>query len=134
MTDGEVRPPGPHLDSDPVKVPMSASDRGPGEGENPGGEEGEEEGSSTGNAPAGSSGSSGQDHAPDLVVDDEEQVLYPGLAPVVFFCVKQTTRPRSWCLRMVCNPYPLQGRVCPASVSKHHLCFPSKPIGGSIYY
>uniref|UniRef100_A0A8C9VZE3 Calcium voltage-gated channel subunit alpha1 H n=1 Tax=Scleropages formosus TaxID=113540 RepID=A0A8C9VZE3_SCLFO len=89
---------------------MSASDRGPGEGENPGGEEGEEEGSSTGNAPAGSSGSSGQDHAPDLVVDDEEQVLYPGLAPVVFFCVKQTTRPRSWCLRMVCNPYPLQGR------------------------
>uniref|UniRef100_A0A8C9TKL8 Calcium voltage-gated channel subunit alpha1 H n=1 Tax=Scleropages formosus TaxID=113540 RepID=A0A8C9TKL8_SCLFO len=85
---------------------MSASDRGPGEGENPGGEEGEEEGSSTGNAPAGSSGSSGQDHAPDLVVDDEEQVLYPGLAPVVFFCVKQTTRPRSWCLRMVCNPYP----------------------------
>uniref|UniRef100_A0A8D0CL38 Voltage-dependent T-type calcium channel subunit alpha-1H n=1 Tax=Scleropages formosus TaxID=113540 RepID=A0A8D0CL38_SCLFO len=51
-------------------------------------------------------GAPGQDHAPDLVVDDEEQVLYPGLAPVVFFCVKQTTRPRSWCLRMVCNPYP----------------------------
>ncbi|CAL8305121.1 unnamed protein product [Merluccius merluccius] len=39
--------------------------------------------------------------------EEEEQQPYPGLAPVVFFCVKQTTRPRSWCLRMVCNPYPL---------------------------
>ncbi|KAL3967385.1 DNA ligase 4 [Sarotherodon galilaeus] len=31
---------------------------------------------------------------------------YPTLAPVVFFYLKQTTRPRSWCLKMVCNPYP----------------------------
>ncbi|KAJ8283883.1 hypothetical protein COCON_G00027330 [Conger conger] len=31
---------------------------------------------------------------------------YPSLAPVVFFYLKQTTRPRSWCLKMVCNPYP----------------------------
>uniref|UniRef100_A0A8C1NUD7 Calcium channel, voltage-dependent, T type, alpha 1H subunit a n=1 Tax=Cyprinus carpio TaxID=7962 RepID=A0A8C1NUD7_CYPCA len=30
----------------------------------------------------------------------EEQPPYPALAPVVFFCIKQTTRPRSWCLRM----------------------------------
>ncbi|XP_067231804.1 voltage-dependent T-type calcium channel subunit alpha-1H-like [Chanodichthys erythropterus] len=27
------------------------------------------------------------------------------LAPVVFFCIKQTTLPRSWCLRMVDNPW-----------------------------
>lgn len=47
------------------------------------------------------------DPAPDLASDEEEQQPYPALAPVVFFCVKQTTRPRSWCLRMVCNPYPL---------------------------
>ncbi|KAG5278774.1 hypothetical protein AALO_G00102610, partial [Alosa alosa] len=26
-------------------------------------------------------------------------VPYPELAPVVFFCLKQTTFPRSWCIR-----------------------------------
>uniref|UniRef100_A0A8B9KNH3 Calcium channel, voltage-dependent, T type, alpha 1G subunit n=1 Tax=Astyanax mexicanus TaxID=7994 RepID=A0A8B9KNH3_ASTMX len=36
----------------------------------------------------------------------EEALPYPSLAPVVFFYLKQTTRPRSWCLKMVCNPYP----------------------------
>lgn len=35
-----------------------------------------------------------------------ESLPYPTLAPVVFFYLKQTTRPRSWCLKMVCNPYP----------------------------
>uniref|UniRef100_A0A3B4BTG5 Voltage-dependent T-type calcium channel subunit alpha n=1 Tax=Pygocentrus nattereri TaxID=42514 RepID=A0A3B4BTG5_PYGNA len=35
-----------------------------------------------------------------------EALPYPSLAPVVFFYMKQTTRPRSWCLKMVCNPYP----------------------------
>lgn len=30
---------------------------------------------------------------------------YPSLAPVVFFYLNQTTRPRSWCLKMVCNPW-----------------------------
>ncbi|KAF0032584.1 hypothetical protein F2P81_014874 [Scophthalmus maximus] len=33
---------------------------------------------------------------------------YPELAPVVFFCLKQTTCPRSWCIRMVSSPYPFQ--------------------------
>uniref|UniRef100_A0A3B4BE69 Ion transport domain-containing protein n=1 Tax=Periophthalmus magnuspinnatus TaxID=409849 RepID=A0A3B4BE69_9GOBI len=28
-------------------------------------------------------------------------VPYPELAPVVFFCLKQTTCPRNWCIRMV---------------------------------
>ncbi|XP_045073785.1 voltage-dependent T-type calcium channel subunit alpha-1H-like [Coregonus clupeaformis] len=41
----------------------------------------------------------------DLVSEEEEQQPYPTLAPIVFFCIKQTTRPRSWCLRMVCNPW-----------------------------
>ncbi|KAG7506692.1 hypothetical protein JOB18_012973 [Solea senegalensis] len=36
----------------------------------------------------------------------EDTLPYPTLAPVVFFYLKQTTRPRSWCLKMVCNPYP----------------------------
>lgn len=33
-------------------------------------------------------------------------VPYPELVPVVFFCLKQTTCPRSWCISMVSNPYP----------------------------
>uniref|UniRef100_A0A3B1KBW3 Ion transport domain-containing protein n=1 Tax=Astyanax mexicanus TaxID=7994 RepID=A0A3B1KBW3_ASTMX len=37
---------------------------------------------------------------------ESEALPYPSLAPVVFFYLKQTTRPRSWCLKMVCNPYP----------------------------
>lgn len=43
---------------------------------------------------------------PDCVSEEEEQQPYPALASVAFFCLKQTTRPRNWCLRMVCNPYP----------------------------
>lgn len=44
---------------------------------------------------------------PDCVSEEEEQQQpYPALAPVAFFCLKQTTRPRNWCLRVVCNPYP----------------------------
>ncbi|XP_062299119.1 voltage-dependent T-type calcium channel subunit alpha-1G [Scomber scombrus] len=35
----------------------------------------------------------------------DENLPYPTLAPVVFFYLKQTTRPRSWCLKMVCNPW-----------------------------
>lgn len=35
-------------------------------------------------------------------------VPYPELAPVVFFCLKQTTFPRSWCIRLVDSPYPLR--------------------------
>ncbi|CAM4661462.1 unnamed protein product, partial [Caretta caretta] len=37
-----------------------------------------------------------------------EGLPYPALAPVVFFYLSQESRPRSWCLRVVCNPYPLQ--------------------------
>ncbi|KAM9793054.1 voltage-dependent T-type calcium channel subunit alpha-1I [Neosynchiropus ocellatus] len=32
-------------------------------------------------------------------------VPYPELIPVVFFCLKQTTFPRSWCIRMVSSPW-----------------------------
>ncbi|XP_059720643.1 voltage-dependent T-type calcium channel subunit alpha-1G isoform X1 [Haemorhous mexicanus] len=38
--------------------------------------------------------------------DSEEEALpYPALAPVVFFYLSQESRPRSWCLRLVCNPW-----------------------------
>uniref|UniRef100_A0A8C6JXD6 Voltage-dependent T-type calcium channel subunit alpha n=1 Tax=Melopsittacus undulatus TaxID=13146 RepID=A0A8C6JXD6_MELUD len=49
---------------------------------------------------AGSGGSPGRDPQPDLASEEEEQVPYPALAPTAFFCLKQTTRPRSWCLRL----------------------------------
>ncbi|XP_028310132.1 voltage-dependent T-type calcium channel subunit alpha-1H isoform X2 [Gouania willdenowi] len=42
---------------------------------------------------------------PDCVSEEEEQQPYPALAPVAFFCLKQTTRPRNWCLRVVCSPW-----------------------------
>ncbi|PKU49007.1 voltage-dependent t-type calcium channel subunit alpha-1i isoform x1 [Limosa lapponica baueri] len=50
--------------------------------------------------------------SPELGEDEEvtsppdPDVPYPDLAPVVFFCLKQTTSPRNWCIKMVCNPYP----------------------------
>lgn len=44
----------------------------------------------------------------ELGADEEQPVPYPALAATVFFCLGQTTRPRSWCLRLVCNPYPCQ--------------------------
>lgn len=36
----------------------------------------------------------------------DPDVPHPDLAPVAFFCLRQTTSPRNWCIRMVCNPYP----------------------------
>ncbi|KAK2894015.1 voltage-dependent T-type calcium channel subunit alpha-1H isoform X2 [Channa argus] len=42
---------------------------------------------------------------PDCVSEEEEQQPYPALAPIAFFCLKQTSRPRNWCLRIVCNPW-----------------------------
>ncbi|XP_037620430.1 voltage-dependent T-type calcium channel subunit alpha-1I-like isoform X2 [Sebastes umbrosus] len=32
-------------------------------------------------------------------------VPYPELTPVIFFCLKQTTFPRSWCIHMVTSPW-----------------------------
>ncbi|XP_053231734.1 voltage-dependent T-type calcium channel subunit alpha-1G isoform X4 [Podarcis raffonei] len=36
---------------------------------------------------------------------DGEALPYPALAPIVFFYLSQHSRPRSWCLRIVCNPW-----------------------------
>ncbi|XP_039520815.1 voltage-dependent T-type calcium channel subunit alpha-1G isoform X4 [Pimephales promelas] len=41
----------------------------------------------------------------EVSASGEEALPYPSLAPVVFFYLKQNTRPRSWCLKMVCNPW-----------------------------
>lgn len=50
----------------------------------------------------------GDDEDDDSSSDTSVLVVpYPELVPVVFFCLKQTTCPRSWCIRMVSSPYPL---------------------------
>ncbi|KAM6094510.1 voltage-dependent T-type calcium channel subunit alpha-1I [Chlamydotis macqueenii] len=41
----------------------------------------------------------------DVTSPPDPDVPYPDLAPVVFFCLKQTTSPRNWCIKMVCNPW-----------------------------
>ncbi|VTJ72648.1 Hypothetical predicted protein [Marmota monax] len=50
---------------------------------------------------------------PGSADSEAEGLPYPALAPVVFFYLSQDSRPRSWCLRTVCNPYPsgMTGRV-----------------------
>ncbi|XP_052629349.1 voltage-dependent T-type calcium channel subunit alpha-1H-like [Harpia harpyja] len=105
MTDGESREPLPRPAGGEVRVPITAPPRRPAEQQQqqqqqPPEEEEEED------AGSGPVGSPCRDPPPDLASEEEEQVPYPALAPTAFFCLKQTTRPRSWCLRLVCNPYP----------------------------
>ncbi|XP_018330850.1 voltage-dependent T-type calcium channel subunit alpha-1G-like [Agrilus planipennis] len=33
-------------------------------------------------------------------------IPYPGIAPIALGYLSQTTRPRSWCLALISNPYP----------------------------
>ncbi|XP_054246924.1 voltage-dependent T-type calcium channel subunit alpha-1H [Indicator indicator] len=94
MTDGESREPLPRPAGGEVRVPIAAAPHRP--AEHPAPE------NATGSGP---SGSPCRDPPPDLASEEEEQVPYPALAPTAFFCLKQTTRPRSWCLRLVCNPW-----------------------------
>ncbi|XP_038639465.1 voltage-dependent T-type calcium channel subunit alpha-1I isoform X3 [Scyliorhinus canicula] len=49
---------------------------------------------------------SGEEIAADEVsLEPDADLLYPELAPVVFFCFKQSTRPRCWCIKVVCHPW-----------------------------
>uniref|UniRef100_A0A8C2Y6R0 Calcium voltage-gated channel subunit alpha1 H n=1 Tax=Coturnix japonica TaxID=93934 RepID=A0A8C2Y6R0_COTJA len=91
MSDGESREPRPA--GGEVRVPITVPPR----------RSAEQPLDDAGSVP---SGSPSRDPPPDLASEEEEQVPYPALAPTAFFCLKQTTRPRSWCLRLVCNPYP----------------------------
>ncbi|KAL0197296.1 hypothetical protein M9458_005836, partial [Cirrhinus mrigala] len=88
MTDGEGREHFHYLERGEVRVPISALE-----------EIGDDEEKSSTWIPVHESsqaqGSGARDPTPDLVSDEEEQPPYPALAPVVFFCIKQTTRPRS---------------------------------------
>lgn len=73
---------------------------------------------SSSSAGLGQSEEYGPAHADDIIEEAGDDVSvgsdlstlvvpFPELAPVVFFCLKQTTCPRSWCIRMVSSPYPL---------------------------
>ncbi|KAL6108518.1 cacna1g [Pungitius sinensis] len=42
---------------------------------------------------------------PDPGPEEQEQLPYPDLAPVVLGCFKQTSRPRNWCLKVACGPW-----------------------------
>uniref|UniRef100_A0A8C2KRK7 Voltage-dependent T-type calcium channel subunit alpha n=1 Tax=Cyprinus carpio TaxID=7962 RepID=A0A8C2KRK7_CYPCA len=54
----------------------------------------------------GSGGASWESTGSVAEVKENMQLPYPSLAPVVFFWLHQSTRPRSWCLALVCSPYP----------------------------
>ncbi|XP_011890003.1 PREDICTED: voltage-dependent T-type calcium channel subunit alpha-1H isoform X8 [Cercocebus atys] len=94
--------------ADEVRVPLGAPPPGPAAAvgaspESPGvpgreAEQGSEPGVSPPESPAAERGA-------ELGADEEQRVPYPALAATVFFCLGQTTRPRSWCLRLVCNPW-----------------------------
>ncbi|XP_043822120.1 voltage-dependent T-type calcium channel subunit alpha-1I isoform X3 [Dromiciops gliroides] len=43
--------------------------------------------------------------AQEPAASTDPDVPHPDLAPVVFFCLRQTTSPRNWCIKMVCNPW-----------------------------
>uniref|UniRef100_A0A8C8RPA8 Voltage-dependent T-type calcium channel subunit alpha-1H n=1 Tax=Pelusios castaneus TaxID=367368 RepID=A0A8C8RPA8_9SAUR len=102
---------GPPLASDEVRVPIASL---PSQAAQPGEDEDVLSACKSIQSSLGSGGSSARDPAQE----DEEQVPYPALAPTVFFCLKQTTRPRSWCLKLVCNPYP----SCSGALDFHFYC------------
>lgn len=101
MSDGESRE--PRAAGGEVRVPIPVAPRRPTE-------------LPPEDAGSGPGGSPGRDPPPELASEEEEQVPYPALAPTAFFCLKQTTRPRSWCLRLVCNPYPFPGGTAPPPI------------------
>uniref|UniRef100_A0A8C5TSU5 Ion transport domain-containing protein n=1 Tax=Malurus cyaneus samueli TaxID=2593467 RepID=A0A8C5TSU5_9PASS len=94
----EARPPPPRPFVAGASGPGGASPERPGAG-------------GAGGGSGSSGGSPGREPPAELASEEEEQVPYPALAPTAFFCLKQTTRPRSWCLRLVCNPYPFPGNT-----------------------
>uniref|UniRef100_A0A8C0E3F7 Calcium voltage-gated channel subunit alpha1 H n=1 Tax=Balaenoptera musculus TaxID=9771 RepID=A0A8C0E3F7_BALMU len=86
--------------ADEVRVPLGAPAPGPAAGASPASpgapgpeaERGSRPGASPPQSPAAERGA-------ELGADEEQPVPYPALAATVFFCLGQTTRPRSWCLR-----------------------------------
>ncbi|XP_067319875.1 voltage-dependent T-type calcium channel subunit alpha-1G isoform X6 [Anolis sagrei] len=82
------------LSGDGARLGPGATEPRPGEKEKE--EEKEPRGSGTGSGSRSGGGSCSE---------GEEALPYPALAPVVFFYLSQRSRPRSWCLRLVCHPW-----------------------------
>ncbi|XP_067317616.1 voltage-dependent T-type calcium channel subunit alpha-1H-like isoform X2 [Anolis sagrei] len=101
MTDGERREHFQPLASDEVRVPI-ASGSAPGQVPQSG-VENDEDALSACKSFQDSFASSVESPTRDPTQDGESP--YPALASTVFFCLDQTTRPRSWCLKLVCNPW-----------------------------
>ncbi|KAL1497719.1 hypothetical protein ABEB36_008630 [Hypothenemus hampei] len=58
---------------------------------------------------ASCSGSGGSDESGSgsaAGIDGDPNLPYPGIAPIALRYLSQTTRPRSWCLALISNPYP----------------------------
>uniref|UniRef100_A0A8W4FAE0 Calcium voltage-gated channel subunit alpha1 H n=1 Tax=Sus scrofa TaxID=9823 RepID=A0A8W4FAE0_PIG len=94
------------LAAEEVRVPLGAPAPGPAAAASPAspGAPGSE--TERGSGPSASSPESpATERGAELGTDEEQPVPYPALAATVFFCLGQTTRPRSWCLRLVCNPW-----------------------------
>ncbi|KAM9305191.1 voltage-dependent T-type calcium channel subunit alpha-1H [Gastrophryne carolinensis] len=100
MTDGERKEPFQPLAGDDIRVPIPPMPPAGGPVEE---EDGSPEKSALGSLGSGESSGQGQGHGQGS--EEGELVPYPALAPTVFFFLKQTTRPRSWCLKLVCNPW-----------------------------
>ncbi|KAM6156136.1 voltage-dependent T-type calcium channel subunit alpha-1H [Rhynchocyon petersi] len=98
------------LTTDEVRVPLGAPPPGPalaaGASQESSGAPGRAAEPEPGSGPDASPPESpASGHTAELGADEEQPVPYPALAATVFFCLGQTTRPRSWCLRLVCNPW-----------------------------
>ncbi|GCC31468.1 hypothetical protein chiPu_0009926 [Chiloscyllium punctatum] len=120
MTDGDRRQSAQPLGNEDVRVPLTGTSPTDVETDN-----GDLCSGSSGNIAmenmeplSGSSFSAQELGAVETTSDPAtEQLPYPALAPAVFFCLKQTTRPRSWCLKVVCNPYPFTPPLYPYPIS-----------------
>ncbi|XP_026469403.1 voltage-dependent T-type calcium channel subunit alpha-1G-like [Ctenocephalides felis] len=70
---------------------------------------GSEDGSRYGTSVSGSSDGSGGSSEGSSTGTSSEGSLdlpYPGFAPVALRYLTQDSRPRSWCLKLITNPYP----------------------------
>ena len=60
---------------------------------------------------------------PDGVADPSEDLPFPAFVGKAFFFFEQTTRPRSWCLKAITWPYPLEKFLL--FLSRHRIIYPS---------
>lgn len=62
-------------------------------------------------ARASAGGQSCQEAAAAAAAATNQNCPYPQYAPVTFFYLTQTARPRSWCLKIVSSKYPTHSRT-----------------------